>query len=149
MKLTTSFKAKGHRNILALHETTVMTTREGHLTRRGDCVAAVSAEKGISDLSLEMKKAARQPEATITLTLRVDGEVFNARGMGHPSLNYADKNDMVARKSGYICDRTLMIHSDKAACDIPRRIVEKLRDPNASVEIIVTVEAPDESTKTA
>ena len=147
MKLTETFLARGHRNIHALHETTVMTTREAHLSRRGDCVAAVSAEKGLSDLSPEIKKAARQPEAMITLTLQVGGEAFNVRGMGHPSLTYADKNDMVTRKSSYICDRTLMIHSDKAARDMPRTIVEKLRDQNAIVEIIVTVEAPDETAK--
>ena len=147
MKLTETFLARGHRNILALHETTVMTTREAHLSRRGDCVAAVSAEKGLSDLSPEIKEAARQPEAVITLTLQVGGEAFNVRGMGHPSLTYTDHNDMVARKSGYICGRTLMIHSDKAACNMPRTIVEKLRDQNALVEIIVTIEVPDETAK--
>ena len=146
MKLTTSFKAKGHRNILALHETTVMTTREASLSRRGDCVVAVSAEKGLSGLSTEIKEAARRPEAVITLTLSVDREIFEVKGMGHPSLTYADPNDMVARKSGYICGRTLMIHSDRAACDMPRRIVDKLRDPNAILHVTVTVEAPDGST---
>ncbi len=146
MKLTETFLARGHRNILALHETTVMTTREAHLSRRGDCVAAVSAEKGLSDLSPEIKEAARRPEALITLTLSADGEIFEAKGMGHPSLTYADQNDMVARKSGYVCDRTLMVHSDRAACDMPRRIVDKLRDPNTILHVTVTVEAPDGST---
>jgi hypothetical protein len=146
MKLTETFLARGHGNILALHETTVMTTREAHLSRRGDCVVAVSAEKGLSDLSHEIKEAARRPGAIIILTLRVGGEAFEVKGMGHPSLTYADPNDMVTRKSGYICDRTLMVHSDRAACDMPRTIVDKLRDPNALVEIIVTVEASDGST---
>jgi hypothetical protein len=146
MKLTETFLARGHRNILALHETTVMTTREAHLSRRGDCVAAVSAEKGLSDLSPEIKEVARRPGAIIILTLRVGGEVFEVKGMGHPSLTYADPNDMVARKSGYVCDRTLMVHSDRAACDMPRRIVDKLRDPNAILHVTVTVEAPNGST---
>ena len=146
MKLTASFEARGHRNILALHETTVMTTKEDHLSRRGDCIAAVSAEKALSDLGPEIKEAARRPEAVITLTLRVGGEIFEVKGMGHPSLTYADPNDMVARKSGYVCDRTLMVHSDRAACDMPRRIVDKLRDPNAILHVTVTVEAPEGST---
>ena len=146
MKLTETFLARGHGNILALHETTVMTTREAHLSRRGDCVVAVSAEKGLSDLSTEIKEAARRPGAIIILTMRVGGEAFEVKGMGHPSLTYADPNDMVARKSGYVCDRTLMVHSDRAACDMPRTIVDKLRDSNALVEIIVTVEASDGST---
>ena len=146
MKLTETFLARGHRNILALHETTVMTTREARLSSRGDCVVAVSAEKALSDLSTEIKEAARRPEAVITLTLSVDGEIFDVKGMGHPSLTYADPNDMVARKSGYVCDRTLMVHSDRAACDMPRRIVDKLRDPNAILHVTVTVEAPEGST---
>jgi len=144
VKLVASFKARGHRNILALHEMTVMTTREDHLTRRGDCVVAVSAEKALSDLSQEIKKAARRPETVITLTLRVGDKAFNAKGMGHPSLTYADKNDIVARKSGYTCDRTLMIYSDKAACDIPRDFAERLRDPNVVIEVTLTFETPDE-----
>ena len=145
MKLTQTFLARGHRNILALHETTVMTTREAHLSRKGDCVVAISAEKGLSDLNPEIKEAARRPGAVIILTLRVGGEAFEVKGVGHPSLTYADMNNMVARKSGYICDRTLMIHSDRAACDMPRRIVDKLRDPNAIMHVTVTVKAPDRS----
>jgi hypothetical protein len=146
VKLTETFLARGHRNILALHETTVMITREDHLSRRGDCVVAVSAEKGLSDLNPEIKEAARRTGAAIILTLRVGGEAFEVKGMGHPSLTYADPNDMVARKSGYICDRTLMIHSDRAACDMSRTIVDKLRDPNTILYVTVTVEVPDRST---
>jgi len=145
LKFTQTFLARGHRNILALHKTTVMTTREAHLSRKGDCVVAISSEKGLVDLNPEIKEAARRPGAAIILTLRVGGEAFEVKGMGHPSLTYADPNDMVTRKSGYICDRTLMIHSDRAACDMPRTIVDKLRDPNTILYVTVTVEAPDRS----
>ena len=42
--------------------------------------------------------------------------------MSHPT-------DMVVRKSGYICGRTLAINADKAACDLSRALVEKLKNP--------------------
>ncbi|RLI33421.1 DUF371 domain-containing protein, partial [Candidatus Bathyarchaeota archaeon] len=50
----------------------------------------------------------------------------------HPS-------DLVVRKSSYICPRTLMIHADKAAADLPRKMVEALkRAATVTVELTVT-----------
>ena len=42
---------------------------------------------------------------------------------------------MVIRKSSYICNRTLAIKADKAAADLSRSLVEKLRKPKQNVEI--------------
>jgi len=59
--------------------------------------------------------------------------------MGDPSLTFSDEEEMVVRKSGYTCGRTLMIKSDKAAKDLDRRFVKLLRRKGCTVKVTVTV----------
>jgi hypothetical protein len=42
---------------------------------------------------------------------------------------------MVVRKSDYVCNRTLAVHADKAAQDLPKALVEKLKNPQQKVKI--------------
>jgi len=136
MMFTTSFKAKGHPNIISTHRTTLMTTRDKHLSKRGDCVVAVNAERGLLDMSEDIKEAARNGETVISLRLEAGGEEFTIRGRGHPGLTYTDPSDIVVRKSGYVCGRTLMVGADKAACDIPDSFIRVLQ---GEVEVTVTI----------
>ncbi len=103
MLLEESFAARGHPNIRATHEKTIEITKETHLTTQGDCIAAIEAEKGLADLGEKMRRAARNPESVITLTLMVNDKAFTTVGQGHPSLTWEHPTDMVARISGYVC----------------------------------------------
>jgi len=131
-----TFSAYGDPNVKVTHRTTIMTTKDAHLTQKGDCIAAIKAEKALADLSFELKEAARNHEAKITLTLNTNEQMFKTVGRGHPKLTYSHQHDIVARKSGYICDRTLMIGADKAACDIPPELISQLQHERS---IIVTI----------
>ncbi len=138
MSFTVSFKAKGHPNVLSKHKTTFMTTKEPDLSIRGDCIIVVSAEMGLKDLPQEAKDLAKHPETTITFRLDVGVHTFEAKGNGHPALSYTDPIDMVARRSGYTCGRTLMIDCDKTSQDLPDDLVTALQDSEAVVEITLT-----------
>jgi hypothetical protein len=46
---------------------------------------------------------------------------------------------MVVRKSDYTSSRTLAVHADKAAKDISRELVEKLKNPAQKAKITLTV----------
>lgn len=140
MRFTECFKAWGHPNVRATHETTIMVTRDESLTQRGDCVIAVDAEKALRDLPQEFKGAVRNRDAVITLRVEVGGVVFEVVGRGDPGLSYADESDMVARKSDYVCGRTLMIGADKAACDMEKGVVTLLQDSEREVTLTLTVE---------
>jgi hypothetical protein len=137
---TITFRARGHRNVRSSHPTTLMITREEHLTARGDCIVAVASEASPSDLPEEMKEAARARDAAITLTIEVGQLSFTVTGRGHPSLSYSNASDMVARKSLYTCGRTLMVEADKAACDLPREMVRLLQSPSSEVKLTLTVQ---------
>ena len=138
VKITQKFKARGHRNVILRHRTTIMITTDRELSLKGDCIAAVSSELGLSHLSSELKEAIRSPDANIILKLEAEGESIEIHGRGHPDLSLEDTADMVARKSGYTCPRTLMIYADKASVDVPREFVELLR---GSPQMDVTITA--------
>jgi len=143
MLLEDSFAARGHVNIRATHERTIEVTRETHLTTQGDCIAAVASEKGLRDLPREMLAAARVPASVVSLSLRLGDRVFTATGRGDPGLTWDHPTDMVARMSGYVCDRTLMVHSDRATIHMPRDFVQLLKYPEAVIQVTVTVETDD------
>jgi len=140
MKYSISFKARGHPNIRSRHRTTLMTTMENSLTSKGDCIVAVSAEMGLAQLSPEIKEAARNPETRIIFTLKTGKHKFVTTGAGHAGLIYSDPSDMVARKSNYVCGRTLMVRADKAAIDLPIELVKSLQDLDTEITIKITYE---------
>jgi len=135
-----TFEAGGHPNVRSTHKTTLMVTRDEELTTRGDCVVAVRAGKGLKDLDPSLKELIRREDAKVTLTIEAGDSSFIVTGRGHPRLSLNDPVDMVIRKSGYICDRTLMIRADKAACDIPSNFVRLLQEGDRRILLTISAE---------
>ena len=131
--------AKGHENILATHKTTLEFTKDMHLSKEGDCIVAVAADKALADLSAEFKEKLRNPHAKLTITIEADSLSGQVTAHGSPQLVLNHLTDVVIRKSEYICNRTLAVHADKAACDLDKGLVEKLKNPNQKVKITLTV----------
>ncbi|RLG64562.1 DUF371 domain-containing protein, partial [archaeon] len=102
-------------------------TKDTYLTPKGDCIIGIKADKALSDLSDELKNALKRRDAIVKLKLKVDDIEDEVTAYGNPRLILSSKKDAVVRKSDYICERTLAIKADKAAMDIDRRLVEKLR----------------------
>lgn len=139
MPLRETFKAWGHPNVRSTHRTTLMTTTDDHLSTRGDCIVAVSAEKGLRDLDTRIKEAIKREGSSVRLLIETGGKTFMVEGFGDSRLTLSHPSDMVIRKSGYICDRTLMIGADKAACDIDSSLIELLRKEKCQISL--TIEA--------
>ncbi len=140
MQVTECITAFGHRNVEAKHKTTLEITKEKELSIRGDCIVAVSANKGLPDLKLEFRESLRKENARLTILIDVGGVVDVVRAFGSPELILSHPTEMVVRKSGYICSRTLAIKADKAACDLSRALVKRLQNPEKMVKITLTVE---------
>jgi len=121
----------GHRMVSALHERTIEITTEGHLTPRVDCIVGVSAKKGLSQLSPAMKHALRSDDAKVRLTILTPGGDFSFGARGSKQLTFESATDIVIRKSGFVCGRTLAIHADSSAREIPRSLVGTLKSPDA------------------
>ena len=129
----------GHENIRATHKTTLEFTKDTHLSKKGDCIVAVAADKALADLNPEFKENLRKPHAKLTILIEAGGIAEQVNAHGSPQLFLTHPTDMVIRKSDYVCSRTLTIHADKAAQDLSRELVEKLKKPQQKVKITLVV----------
>ena len=131
--------AFGHENIQAIHPSTLMFTKEKHLSKTGDCVVGVAADKAVADLSQTFKETLRKPNAKLTIIIEAGGLTEKINASGSPKLILTHPTDIVIRKSDYISDRTLAIHADKSSNDLPRELVEKLKDPRQKVNLTLVL----------
>jgi hypothetical protein len=139
MELSETIIARGHENIRATHRTTFEITKESTLSKRGDCIIAVSANKALADLNPQFKENLRKEDAAITILIDAGGVAELVSASGSSQLILTHPTDIVVRKSEYVCSRTLAIRADKAACDLSRKLVEKLRNTTREVKITITV----------
>lgn len=131
--------AHGHENVTATHRTTFEITKETHLSRDGDCIIAVGANKALDDLSPEFKENLRKDGAKITVLIEANGVTEIVTAIGNSRLALMHPTDIIVRKSGYVCNRTLAIHADKAANELSRELVNRSRNPNQKVRITLIV----------
>jgi len=131
--------ARGHANITAKHATTLEITKEINLTKNGDCIIAVGATKGLAELSERFRILCTDDNAKIILEINAAKIVEIVQGGGSSSFTLSHRDDIVARKSSHVTDRTLIIAADKAARDIDRKLVRVLRSPKTCVRIRLTV----------
>jgi len=130
----------GHENIRSNHKKTIEITKESHLTSRGDCIVGVNATSSCADLPLELKEKLKNPDSKINFSIRVDDHEFLLEGRGHPELILSHAEDIVIRKSDFICPRTLAIKCDKASDLLPRDMVALLQDPKIKGVFSISVD---------
>jgi len=118
-----------------------MFTKEKHLSKTGDCIVAVAADKAVADLSREIKEKLKKPNAKLTITIEADGLTQRINASGSQKLVLTNQTDMVVRKGDYISDRTLAIHADKSSSNLPREFIEKLKNPEQKIKITLIVHA--------
>ena len=130
----------GHKNILSLHPRTIEVTKDPNLTKNGDCIIGVSANKACDDLNISVKKKLRTNDTFVKMKIIVDQDEFELTGIGNTDLSISHKHDIVLRKSNYADSRTLAISCDKSAIDIPRDLVKMLTNSDTKGILRVTVE---------
>ena len=116
-----------------------MFTKEKHLSKTGDCVVGVAADKAVADLNQKFKEKLKRPNAKLTIIIEAGGLTEQINASGSPKLILTHPTDIVIRKSDYICNRTLAIRADKSANDLPRELVEKLKNPQQKVNITLVL----------
>ena len=139
MEITEIISAYGHRNIKATHKSTLEITKEAKLSKRGDCIIAVSADNTIASLSPEFKENLCKENSEMLMLIEAGEVAESVNAIGSPRLILKHSTDIVVRKSNYICSRTLAIQADKAASDLSRKLVKMLRNPKQTVKITLTV----------
>jgi uncharacterized protein len=133
--------AFGHPNIQALHPTTLMFTKDADVSKNGDCIVCVGADKAVADFGEWFKEKLKAATTNVTITIQVDSLKWQINAYGSPKLTLKDPKEIVIRKSDFASDRTVAVCADKASVDMPREMVEKLKNPKQQVNVTFTVEA--------
>ncbi len=131
---------QGHKNILSLHSRTIEITKDSALTKNGDCIVGVSANKACDDLDPALKQKLRTSDTVVKIGIIVEPYEFNILGLGNNHLQVTHKHDIVLRKSNYVDPRTLIVSCDKSAIDIPRYFIKALTDPETKGLLRVRLE---------
>ena len=77
----------GHPNILSFHKKSVEITRDGDLSRRGDCIIGVGSNKGCGLLDQRLRHAIGTDGAQIRMEIIVDELTFIILGRGNCGLS--------------------------------------------------------------
>jgi hypothetical protein len=138
MEATEIVRCRGHPFVLGTHPTTFEVTCEDHLTKNGNCIIGVAADKGCAGLSPAFKAVLAHDDAVLVTRLACEGIVVDVRSRGSSRFTLDHPADMVWRKSPFICGRTIGIMSDRAALTLPRALMENLV---GGKEMVVTLNA--------
>ncbi len=129
----------GHKNIRSNHQKSIEITKDQNLTPSGDCIVGVNSSAACSDLPSQLKEKLRNADTVVSFTFIVGSYKFVVSGRGHPELIHTHNNDIVIRKSKFICPRTLAIKCDKASDLLPREMVHLLQDPETRGKLIIQI----------
>ena len=128
------FKAYGHENVIGEHKTTVELTSEDFLTKQGTCILGVCSDMTLNQLDAKIKSLASLSSTKIVLRMSIDKLSEEITGTGIPGLTYIVSTSLVARTSTFECGRTLMVNADKAASDLNRDFIDRLKVNGAIIE---------------
>ncbi|HEX9677397.1 DUF371 domain-containing protein [Nitrososphaera sp.] len=130
----------GHPNVQSFHARTVEITKEEHLTLEGDCIIGVRATKACADLDPAVRSRLMKNDSRVKIEIIVGNDVYPITGNGDERLTLKNTHDIVIRKTNFVCPRTLSVRCDRASSDIPRKMVEELRNPVTKGLFRITVE---------
>jgi hypothetical protein len=130
----------GHPNIRSLHAKTIEITKDEHLTPRGDCIIGVKANKACADLDESFKHRLKSNLSVIKIEIMAGDESFLISGRGDERLSMLNSNDIVIRKTNFVCPRTMSVLCDKASSDVPRKLVRTLQDQGTKGIFRITLE---------
>ena len=125
--------AWGHPDITASNDMMIEITKEKSPMNK-DSIIAVKANKSCKDLD-ELFKDYLKFGKKIKITISVDGIQNTVKAFGSPALELTNEKNIVITKSDFIDGRTLAILADKAACDLKKELVKKLKNRKNRVDI--------------
>lgn len=129
--------ARGHSKVTARHRSTLEVTTDDYVTERGDCIIACCADKAAADLNESFKRLITSSDYSLVIMVIVAGsEIDVVTGLGVKGLRLRDGRRIIARRSAYIDDATLMILANKAAGDLSRSLINRVK-ANEPVAVVL------------
>jgi len=132
----------GHELITATHKSTFEITKEAFLGPKGNCIIGIKSNKACNDLNPILRKTLKSDYVKVTLTLVVGGYLFKVLASGSPELTLEDNNSVVVRKSSFVCPRTLAVKATSSARDLPRTMINMLKNRYSTGTMIIEAKVP-------
>lgn len=129
---------RGHPLVLGNHPTTFEVTREDHLTKYGNCIIGIAADKGCNGLSPVFKRILSHDDSVLFTRLSCDGVTVEVKSKGSSLFTLDHPTDIVWRRSPFVCGRTIGINSDHVSVTLPKALIANLV---AGKEMIITLTA--------
>ncbi len=127
-----SFSARGHPNVLATHKATLEVTKDSELTTRGDCIIAVAADFSLERIQ-EIIRSCKNGKIKLTIEAAgIKEEIIAVANNG-----FCSGHEIVFRKGSFVSERTLGINAGKAASDLSRELVGRLKSPETTVSVTI------------
>ena len=128
----------GHPNVLATHPRTIEITKDNYLTKEGNCIVGINANKACNDFNPKLRNLIMKDNTPIKFKIIVKNQSFEINGFGNSKLTLSNTHDIVIRTSNFISTRTASIKCNKASIHIPREIIFLLQDNNTQGILIVS-----------
>src|SRR5512137_2159687 len=138
MEVQEIIHCRGHPLVTGNHPKTFEVTRKEHLTKNGNCIIGISADKGCGGLSTVFKEVLANDDAVLTTRLSSGDVTVEVTSHGSSRFILDHPTDMVWRRSSFVCGRTIGILSDHVAADLPKALIVNLI---AGKEMTVTLTA--------
>lgn len=126
--------AWGHPDIVATNKTKIVVTKENEPINEKGSIIGVGADKACQELKTELKDYLKFGKK-VKITISVNGIEDTIIAHGSPALELTDKTNISIEKSDSIGKKTLAIFADKAACDLKKELIEKLKNPKIKMKI--------------
>ncbi len=130
--------AYGHPDIRATDNTGFDIIKSTTPEKYRKAIIAVKANKGCKDFSNKFKHSLKSAKK-IEITIQADGEEDTIIAFGSPALILSSSQEIAIRKDDRIDGKTAAILANKSAAELDQDLVEKLRNPNTEVKIILEI----------
>ena len=107
--VTEEVKFSGHPNVRATHARTIEITKDNYLTKEGNCIVGINANKACIDIHPKLRTLITKDNISINFKIIVGTLSFEINGFGNSKLTLSNPHDIVIRTSNYISNRTASI----------------------------------------
>jgi hypothetical protein len=125
------FNAYGNAGIEGTHKGVLEFTQKTGVIPKGDAIVGTR-----TDFEPDAVSALAQVSKKLKITLKV--RTYTETITGDCNTGYMPGSDIIVRKGPQRSPSTLIINSDKSAADLPKKMMELLKNPEE--RIIVTLE---------
>ncbi len=122
------FYAFGHAGIEGTHKGIFEFTQKTGVIPKGDAIIGTRAHFEPDAIS-----ALAQVSSKIKITLQV--RTYTETIVGDTNKSYAPGSDIIVRKGPQRSPSTLVINADKAACDLNKKMIELLKNPEERMTV--------------